>query len=269
MTGGSPAAGFALEQAVVRALQDAGWSVDPTPIVGNRQPDLIATSSEGRAVLAEVKASKSPVSAATIAQIAAYRRAAEELPTYQGLEAVLFSLGPLSESARDAAAEMEIAVLAPGRSDPRPRFEAKPLPVDEIARGWVRELEAREGPRPVRVGDPALLEALPDPSLRHLVHTYDLAGAFREPGRRRAYFDLLRSASDALSRLLDRGGPNPSVLRNVAASALAEDEAFLDYLYAHVDMQVVTSPEIFMQLVQAAAGVLVSEYMGDGHGADR
>jgi hypothetical protein len=124
-----------LEQALAEGLARSGWNVEVEPVIGTVRPDVLAVGPSGDALVAEIKTSREPLHFATIAQVAGFGSLARKLRGLDRVRTIVLALGPVGASARRAAEEAGVEVVAPEVTEAH--GEADERDPREVAAAWV------------------------------------------------------------------------------------------------------------------------------------
>jgi len=109
---------------VAEALRARHWTIQEEPIIGGVQPDLLASDPQGgRSYVVEIKSPGEAGHFADVAQVAAYRRAAQAA-LGRDVEAILVIEGDASENTAEAARELGVTLLAADPAHPEYAAEA-------------------------------------------------------------------------------------------------------------------------------------------------
>ncbi len=105
--------GMLLEDAVRKALVEKGWEVEDQPVLGTVRPDFLARTPGGETLVIELRSDQAPVHFATVAQVAAYARLAEDARDLHPVTGVLMAAAPSTAAARDAASKLGVLIVEP------------------------------------------------------------------------------------------------------------------------------------------------------------
>jgi hypothetical protein len=118
VSNGSSAVARGVAEIVADTLRASHWTVEEEPIIGGVQPDLLASDPAGdHSYVVEIKAPGEAGHFADVAQVAAYRRAAQAA-LGRNVGAILVIEGDASANTTEAARELGVTLLATDAAHP-------------------------------------------------------------------------------------------------------------------------------------------------------
>jgi Restriction endonuclease len=124
VSNGPSAVGRGVAKIVADAFRASDWTVQEEPIIGGVQPDLLASDPAGdRSYVVEIKSPGEAGHFADVAQVAAYRRAAQAALGRE-VGAILVIEGDASANTAEAARELGVTLVAADAAHPDGTAEA-------------------------------------------------------------------------------------------------------------------------------------------------